>query len=128
MEKKRFTTPFREFLFKDQAGFYHVRLGPKKIFLAKLSLDFTPDFDKTFFGGNTAQKFDWYSVQAKDTAESEPRQITTDELSLSWFKREFRAGVNYQRTKERNARNNQLSRYSANQRTAYHNNNHNKGL
>ena len=29
MEKKRFTTPFREFITRDDSGRYHVRLGPQ---------------------------------------------------------------------------------------------------
>jgi hypothetical protein len=29
MEKKRFTTPFREFITRDEKGRYHVRLGPQ---------------------------------------------------------------------------------------------------
>lgn len=29
MEKKRFTTPFREFITRDDNGRYHVRLGPQ---------------------------------------------------------------------------------------------------
>lgn len=127
MKKKRYTTPFREFLLKDEQGFYHVRLGPK-IYMAKVPLTYIPDFDKEFFGGAQAPKFNWNSILVKDTAESELRPITTNELSETWFKREFRAGVNYRRAKERDARNSQLSRYSANQRLAYHNNNHNKGL
>lgn len=51
MQKKKYTTPFAEFLLKDKNGYYNVRLGPK-IYLVKLSLDFTPDFDKELpFGG-----------------------------------------------------------------------------
>lgn len=117
--KKSFTTPFRQYLFKDREGFYHVRLGPK-IYMAKLTLDFTPDFDKEHFGGKTAQKFNWYNVLVKDTKESEPRQITTDELSQAWFKRELKAAVNYQRTIERKA-SRQTPRYSPEQRIAYKN-------
>ena len=29
MEKKRFTTPYREFITRDEKGRYHVRLGPQ---------------------------------------------------------------------------------------------------
>ncbi|WP_312048777.1 hypothetical protein [Acinetobacter courvalinii] len=120
MNITKFTTPFREFLLKDDQGFYHVRLG-SKIFMAKVSLNYTPEFDKDFSGGAQAPKFEWYSVLVKDSTDAEPRQITTDELSIPWVKRELKRAVNEQRSKERNARNSQTSRYSANQRTAYHN-------
>lgn len=121
MSITKYTTPFREFLLKDAQGFYHVRLGMKKIFMAKVSLNYTPDFDNDFFGGAQELAFDWYSVRVKDDKDSEPRQITTDELSIPWVKRELKRAINEQRSKERNARNSQTSRYSANQRTAYHN-------
>lgn len=120
MNISRFTTPFREYLLKDEQGFYHVRLG-SKIFMAKVSLNYTPDFDNDFFGGAQELAFDWYSVRVKDSKDAEPRQITTDELSIPWVKRELKRAVNEQRSKERNARNSQTSRYSANKRTAYHN-------
>lgn len=121
MSITKYTTPFREFLLKDTQGFYHVRLGMKKIFMAKVSLNYTPDFDNDFFDGAQELAFDWYSVRVKDDKDSEPRQITTDELSIPWVKRELKRAINEQRSKERNARNSQTSRYSANQRTAYHN-------
>lgn len=117
--KKTFTTPFRQFLIKDQEGFYHVRLGPK-IYMAKLTLDFTPDFDKEFTGGKRAQPFNWYNVLVKDSQDSEPRPITTDELSQKWFKPEFKGGVNYHRAIEQKNRT-QPQRYSAEQRIAYKN-------
>lgn len=120
MSITKFTTPFSQYLCKDKDGFYNVRLGPK-IYLAKLSLNYTPDFDKEFFGGPQDQKFDWYSIRVRDSQDGELRQITTDDLSKTWFKREFKKAVNKQRAIERNARNSQGSRYSANQRTAYHN-------
>lgn len=120
MNITKFTTPFREYLLKDDQGFYHVRLG-SKIFMAKVSLNYTPEFDKDFFGGAQAPKFEWYSVLVKDSKDAEPRQITTDELSIPWVKRELKRAINEQRSKERNARNSQTPRYSANQRTAYHN-------
>lgn len=38
MNKKRYTTPFREFLIRDDNGRYHVRLGPQT-FSTNLKLD-----------------------------------------------------------------------------------------
>ncbi|PKF31954.1 hypothetical protein [Acinetobacter proteolyticus] len=116
----KFTTPFSQYLCKDKDGFYNVRLGPK-IYLAKLSLNYTPDFDKEFFGGAQDQKFDWYSIRVRDSQDGELRQITTDDLSKTWFKGALKKVINYQRAIERTARNSQGSRYSANQRTSYNN-------
>lgn len=120
MEKKRFTTPFETYLGKDHDGFYNVRLGPK-IYIVNISLDFTPDFDGEFFGGNQAQKFRWDLILVKDNASSKPRPISDQELSLYWFKGALKKVINYQRAIERKGRNSQLPRYSKNQRTAYHN-------
>lgn len=127
MQSKKHTTPFEAYLGKDKDGLYGVRLGPK-IYLVNISLDFTPGFDKEFFGGNIAPEFNWESILVKDNPGSEARPISDLELSVYWFKGALKKAINYQRTKERNARNSQTSRYSANQRTAYHNENHNKGL
>ncbi|ENW92789.1 hypothetical protein [Acinetobacter dispersus] len=101
-------------------GSYLVRFS-NKIYLAKLSLNFTPDFDKVFSGGAQELPFNWYSVRVQDNPHSDFRPITTDELSRDWFKPAFKRIVNYQRALERSARNSQTSRYSKNQRIAYKN-------
>ncbi|WP_038342128.1 hypothetical protein [Acinetobacter sp. A47] len=101
-------------------GSYLVRLG-SKIYSAKLSLNFTPDFDNDFAGGAQELPFNWYSVRVQDNPHSDFRPVTTEELSRDWFKPAFKRIVNYQRTLERSARNSQISRYSANQRIAYKN-------
>ncbi len=103
-----------------QDGAYLVRLG-NKIFSAKLTLNFTPDFDKVFEGGAQEFPFNWNSVLVQDTPQSDFRPITSEELDKDWFKPAFKRVVNYQRSKERDVRNSQTSRYSKNQRIAYKN-------
>lgn len=103
---------------QDEA--YRVRLG-NKVFSAKLTLNFTPDFDSEFEGGAREFPFNWNSVLVQDNPQSDFRSITAEELAKDWFKPAFKRVVNYQRSKERDARNSQTSRYSKNQRIAYKN-------
>jgi len=110
MQKQHYTTPFAQYMGKDINGFYHVRLGPK-IYLLKVSLNYTPEFDTEFFGGIQAAPFDWHSVLVKDTSDSEPRPITPDELAIKWLKGNLKKIINYQRAIKRNA-NSQTMRYS----------------
>ncbi|WP_353166065.1 hypothetical protein [Acinetobacter sp.] len=119
MENKRYNTPFAQFLYKDSNGFYNVRLGPK-IYMVKISLDYTPDFDSTFFGGAQANDFNWHSILVKEKSNSEPRPINDEELEKSWFKSNVKKLVNYQRAIQRNA-NTQSTRYSKEQRINYRN-------
>ncbi|MCY6411228.1 hypothetical protein QTA56_03620 [Acinetobacter sp. VNH17] len=119
MQKKRYTTPFAQFICKDVNGYYNVRLGPK-IYLAKVSLNYTPEFDAEFFGGAQAAAFDWHSILVKETPDSQPRPINEDELAMYWFKGNIRKIVNYQRAIERRAKS-QTPRYSKEQRIAYRN-------
>lgn len=123
MNKKRFTTPFQQYLYQDTNGYFNVRLGPK-IYLVKVSLNYTPDFDKEFLGGAQAPVFDWNSILVKDTPESQPRPITQDELTLYWFKSNIKKVVNYERAIKRRAAS-QSPRYSKEQRIAYRNNQYN---
>lgn len=123
MNKKRFTTPFQQYLYQDTNGYFNVRLGPK-IYLVKVSLDYTPNFDNEFLGGKEAPAFNWNSILVKDTPESQPRPITQDELTLYWFKPNIKKVVNYQRAIKRRARS-QSPRYSKEQRIAYRNNQYN---
>ncbi|KHF77802.1 hypothetical protein PJ15_0858 [Acinetobacter sp. neg1] len=113
MQKQHYTTPFAQYMGKDIDGFYHVRLGPK-IYLLKVSLNYTPEFDTEFFGGVQAAPFDWHSVLVKDTSVSEPRPITPDKLAIKWLKGNLKKIINYQRAIKRNA-NSQTMRYSKEQ-------------
>ncbi|MCH7389529.1 hypothetical protein [Acinetobacter dispersus] len=119
MQKKRYTTPFAQFICKDVNGYYNVRLGPK-IYLVKVSLNYTPEFDGEFFGGAQAPRFEWHSILVKESLESEARQITDEELSVYWLKGNIKKIVNYQRAIERRARS-QTPRYSKEQRIDYRN-------
>jgi len=119
MQKKRYTTPFAQFICKDVKGYYNVRLGPK-IYLVKVSLNYTPDFDTEFFGGIQAATFDWHSILVKETPDSEPRPINEEELSTYWLKGNIKKIVNYQRAIERSAKS-QTPRYSKEQRIDYRN-------
>ncbi len=119
MQKKRYTTPFAEFICKDVNGYYNVRLGPK-IYLVNVSLNYTPDFDTEFFGGIQAAAFDWHSILVKETPDSEPRPINEEELSVYWLKGNIKKLVNYQRAIQRSAKS-QTPRYSKEQRIDYRN-------
>nr|ESK56794.1 hypothetical protein F987_00285 [Acinetobacter gyllenbergii NIPH 230] len=119
MQKKRYTTPFAQFICKDVNGYYNVRLGPK-IYLVKVSLNYTPDFDGEFFGGAQAPRFEWHSILVKESLESQARPITEEELAVYWLKGNIKKIVNYQRAIERRAKS-QTPRYSKQQRIDYHN-------
>ncbi len=119
MQKRNYTTPFTQYMGKDANGFYHVRLGPK-IYLVKLSLNYTPDFDTEFFGGLQAAPFNWHSILVKETPYAEPRPVTQDELDQKWLKGHIKRIVNYQRAIKRNA-NSQTTRYSKEQCIDYRN-------
>ncbi|EPH31108.1 hypothetical protein [Acinetobacter gyllenbergii] len=119
MQKKRYTTPFAQFICKDVNGYYNVRLGPK-IYLVNVSLNYTPDFDGEFFGGAQAARFEWHSILVKESVESEVRPITDEELAVYWLKGNIKKIVNYQRAIERIARS-QTPRYSKEQRIDYRN-------
>lgn len=119
MQKKRYTTPFAQFICKDVNGYYNVRLGPK-IYLVKVSLNYTPDFDSEFFGGAQAPGFEWHSILVKESIESQVRPITDEELSVYWLKGNIKKIVNYQRAIERRAKS-QTPRYSKEQRIDYRN-------
>ncbi|EKU51484.1 hypothetical protein ACINWC323_1787 [Acinetobacter sp. WC-323] len=119
MQKKRYTTPFAEFICKDVNGYYNVRLGPK-IYLVNVSLNYTPDFDTEFFGGIQAAAFDWHSILVKETPDSELRPINEEELSVYWLKGNIKKLVNYQRAIQRSAKS-QTPRYSKEQRIEYRN-------
>ena len=124
MEKKRYNTPFAQFICKDVKGYYNLRLGPK-IYLVKVSLNYTPDFDTEFFGGAKANPFNWHSILVKETPDSMPRPITEDELAVSWLKSNVKKLVNYQRAIKRSA-NTQTPRYSKEQRINYRNSQYNR--
>lgn len=100
-------------------GYYNVRLGPK-IYLVKVSLNYTPDFDGEFFGGTQAPRFEWHSILVKESLESQARPITDEELAVYWLKGNIKKIVNYQRAIERRAKS-QTSRYSKEQRIDYRN-------
>ncbi|WP_343619676.1 hypothetical protein [Acinetobacter proteolyticus] len=119
MQKKRYTTPFAQFICKDVNGYYNVRLGPK-IYLVKVSLNYTPDFDSEFFGGAQAACFEWHSILVKESLDSQARPITDEELSVYWLKGNIKKIVNYQRAIERRAKS-QTPRYSKEQRIDYRN-------
>ncbi|ENX41574.1 hypothetical protein [Acinetobacter sp. NIPH 2100] len=119
MQKKCYTTPFAQFICKDVNGYYNVRLGPK-IYLVKVSLNYTPDFDGEFFGGAQAPRFQWHSILVKESLENEARPITDEELSVYWLKGNIKKIVNYQRAIERRAKS-QTPRYSKEQRINYRN-------
>lgn len=120
MKDIKHNLPFGQFLYRDIDGYYHVRLG-QKVYLVKISLNYTPNFDKAFFGGVQALDFEWSSILVKDKIDSLPRLITNEELEKKWLKRELKKIINYQRVKERSARSSQIQRYSANQRISYRN-------
>lgn len=121
---KRYAKPFKEFLYQDSFGYFHVRLGPK-IYMIKVSLNFTPNFDQDFFGGHKDTAFDWSSVLVKDRFTSNPRLITDEELNVYWFKPNIRQMVNYQRAIKRKQAL-QSTRHSKEQCLAYRNDQYNR--
>jgi len=109
MEKKRFTTPFREFITRDDNGRYHVRLGPQTF-----STNYTfSDIRIKLENGSTPV---------------DPEYLT----ARPWILRNLQQEVSAQRKKEREAMYSkdcfQRTPYSANQRMAYNNTKSNKGL
>ncbi|MGG2098100.1 hypothetical protein ABFY41_11070 [Acinetobacter haemolyticus] len=109
MEKKRYTTPFREFITRDDQGRYHVRLGPQTF---STNWKFT---DIRIEGENGAIPVD------PDLLKSKP-----------WIMQNLQQEVNFRRKKERAEMFSkecfQRTPYSANQRFAYNNAKFNKGL
>ncbi|MGY3822823.1 hypothetical protein [Acinetobacter haemolyticus] len=109
MEKKRFTTPFREFITRDENGRYHVRLGPQ---IFSTNLKFTDIRIENENGGTPVDP---------DLLKSKP-----------WILKNLQQEVNFQRKKERAEMFSkdcfQRTPYSANQRMAYNNAKSNKGL
>ena len=109
MEKKRFTTPFREFITRDDAGRYHVRLGPQTF---STNYKLTDIRIETENGGTPV----------------EPNYLK----EKPWILRNLQQEVGDQRKKEREAMYSkdcfQRTPYSKNQRMAYNNAKFNKGL
>ncbi|MGR0306536.1 hypothetical protein [Acinetobacter beijerinckii] len=109
MEKKRFTTPFREFITRDDNGRYHVRLGPQ-----------------TF---STNYTFSDIRIESENGGTPvDPEYLT----ARPWILRNLKQEVKEQRKKEREQMFSnecfQRTPYSANQRMAYNNTKSNKGL
>lgn len=89
----------------ERDGFYCVRLGPKKIYMVEIGLDYTPNFDTRMLSAKVARPFIWSEhVLVKDDEHSEPRKLTDRELKLAWIKSNLRAVVNYQRVIDRDAK------------------------
>ncbi|MFW1952033.1 hypothetical protein [Acinetobacter beijerinckii] len=109
MNNKRFTTPFREFITRDDSGRYHVRLGPQ-----------------TFSTNYTFSDIRLESENGGTPVDSEYLQ------SKPYILRNLQQEVKEQRKKEREAMYSkdcfQRTPYSANQRMAYNNTKSNKGL
>lgn len=109
MEKKRFTTPFREFITRDDSGRYHVRLGPQT---------FSTNYKLT---------------DIRLESENGGTPVDPDLLKAKpWILRNLQQEVAAQRKKEREAMFSkdcfQRTPYSKNQRMAYNNAKFNKGL
>ncbi|WP_420869514.1 hypothetical protein [Acinetobacter beijerinckii] len=98
----QYTTPFREFITRDDSGRYHVRLGPQTF---STNYTFTDIRLETENGGIPADP---------ELLKSKP-----------WILRNLQQEVNAQRKKEREAMYSkdcfQRTPYSANQRLAYNN-------
>ena len=98
----QYTTPFREFITRDDQGRYHVRLGPQTF---STNYKFTDIRIESENGGTPADP---------DLLKSKP-----------WILRNLKQEVDKQRTNEREAMYAkdcfQRTPYSANQRTAYNN-------
>lgn len=105
----QYTTPFREFITRDDQGRYHVRLGPQTF---STNLKFTDIRLETEKGGTPVDP---------ELLKSKP-----------WILRNLKQEVGSQRKKEREAMYAkdcfQCTPYSANQRMAYNNTKSNKGL
>lgn len=109
MNKKRFTTPFREFITRDDQGRYHVRLGPQ-----------------TF---STNWKFTDIRIESeKGSTSVDPNRLKAE----PWILRNLQQEVNFRRKKERSEMFSkecfQRTPYSKNQRIAHNNAKSNKGL
>ena len=102
MNNKPFTTPFREFITRDDSGRYHVRLGPQTF---STNYTFKDIRLETESGGTPVDP---------ELLKSKP-----------WILRNLQQEVNAQRKKEREAMYSkdcfQRTPYSANQRMAYNN-------
>ena len=105
----QYTTPFREFIARDDQGRYHVRLGPQ-----------------TF---STNYKFTDIRIESENGGTpADPGLLK----SKPWILRNLKQEVDKQRTNERKAMYAkdcfQRTPYSANQRMSYNNTKSNKGL
>ena len=109
MKKKRFTTPFREFITRDDNGRYHVRLGPQTF-----STNYTfKDIRLETENGGTPVDPEY--LKAKPYILRNLQQEVNDQRKKE--RKEMYAKDCFQRTP-----------YSANQRMAYNNTKSNKGL
>lgn len=100
--KKRYTTPFREFITRDDQGRYHVRLGPQ-IFSTNLKL-----------------------TDIRIESENGSKPVNEDLLKIRpWILRNLEQEIKEQRKKEREAMFSKdcfkRTPYSANQKIAYKN-------
>lgn len=105
----QYTTPFREFITRDDQGRYHVRLGPQTFSTNYKLTDIRLESES---GGTPV----------------DPEYLT----ARPWILRNLKQEVDKQRKEERKAMYAkdcfQRTPYSKNQRIAYHNSNSNKGL
>lgn len=106
MTTKRYTTPFREFIARDDNGRYHVRLGPQ-----------------TF-----STNYTFTDIRIEKESGGEP--VSADLLEAKpWILKNLQQEVTFQRKKEKAAIFSQdcfqRPRFSANQRIAYKNARHN---
>ena len=105
----QYTTPYREFITRDDSGRYHVRLGPQTFSTNYKLTDIRLESEK---GGTPV----------------DPEYLK----ARPWIVRNLKEIVTKQRKKERAEMFSkdcfQRTPYSANQRIAYHNSNSNKGL
>lgn len=105
----QYTTPFREFITRDDQGRYHVRLGPQ-----------------TF---STNYKFTDIRIESENGGTPADPELLK---SKPWILRNLKQEVDKQRTNERKAMYAkdcfQRTPYSANQRMSYNNTKSNKGL
>lgn len=106
MSTKTFTTPFREFITRDDQGRYHVRLGPQTFSTNHAFTDIR------------IEKHSGSEVVSSDLLDSKP-----------WILKNLQQEVNFQRKKEKAMMFSQecfqRPRYSANERIAYKNARHN---
>ncbi|WP_336937813.1 hypothetical protein [Acinetobacter modestus] len=105
----QYTTPYREFITRDDQGRYHVRLGPQTFSTNYKLTDIRLESEN---GGTPV----------------DPEYLT----ARPWILRNLKQEVDKQRKEERKAMYAkdcfQRTPYSKNQRIAYHNLNSNKGL